>query len=102
MIIKIKYFSILLTGTFFLAIGSLPVQASDPAELHRSQCISCHAKMTGGDGSLIYKRDDRIVTTKSELQQRVAYCAQGAHTDWNDNEITAVSNYLNELIYQFP
>ena len=58
--------------------------------------------MTGGDGGLLYKRDDRIVKSKSELEQRVAHCARGAYTDWNDEEITAVTDYLNKLIYQFP
>ena len=102
MTIKSKYAAILLSGTLLLAVTSMPLQASDPAELHRSQCIACHAKMTGGDGGVLYKREDRIVKSKFELEQRVAYCARGAHTDWNDEEIYAVTNYLNELIYQFP
>ena len=102
MIIKIKYIAFLIAGILLFTVGSLPLQANDPAELHRSQCVACHAKMTGGDGALLYKRDDRIVKTKSELEQRTAYCARGAHTGWNDEEVTAVANYLNELIYQFP
>ena len=102
MTIKTKCTAILPSGILLLAIASMPLQANDPAELHRSKCIACHAKMTGGDGGVLYKRDDRIVESKSELEQRVAYCSSGAHTDWSDEETAAVANYLNELIYQFP
>lgn len=80
----------------------LQADSDDAAELHRSHCIGCHSRMTGGDGSLIYKRDDRIVQNKQELRQRVTHCSEGAKTNWNDSEITAVTDFLNEVIYQFP
>ena len=76
--------------------------ASDAAELHRTNCLACHAKMTGGDGGVLYKRSDRIVNSKAELEQRVAHCAKGAHTNWSNTEMSAVADYLNELIYKFP
>ena len=86
---------------YAIAINPL-LWASDVAELHRSKCIACHAKMTGGDGGVLYKRNDSIVQNKSQLIQRVEYCAQGAHTNWNSEQVSAVAQYLNELIYQFP
>ena len=94
--------SILLTGILLLAVGGQTLWANDAAELHRTKCIACHVKMTGGDGGVLYKRDDGIVKNKLELKQRVAHCAHGAHTGWNDAEIAAVADYLDKLIYQFP
>ena len=93
---------IILGGIASIVFSHQTSGASDAHELHRTSCIACHAKMTGGDGGVLYKRTDRIVNNKIELAQRVAYCANGAHTNWNDAEVTAVTNYLNELIYQFP
>ena len=102
MAVIIKNNSNLLAGIILLATSNQALWASEAAELHRSQCIACHAKMTGGDGGVLYKRNDSIIKNKSELKQRVIHCAYGAHTDWSDTEIMAVANYLNQLIYQFP
>lgn len=102
MIAKIKRETILLAGFIFALQYNQVLWADDVAELHRTNCLACHAKMTGGDGGVLYKRNDRIVNSKTELEQRVAHCAKGAHTNWIKAEISAVADYLNELIYKFP
>lgn len=71
------------------------------SDLHASSCIECHSKMTGGDGSVLYKRTDRIVTTKSSLAARVKHCAEGANTNWSQDQINTVTEYLDSNYYHF-
>lgn len=71
------------------------------SELHADSCIECHSRMTGGDGSVLYKRTDRMVTSKDALSARVQHCAQGANTDWSQDQIKLVTEYLNSEYYNF-
>ena len=83
-----------------LLISTTLVSANEGHELHKAQCIECHRKMTGGDGTILYKRDDKIVSSKSELEKRVTHCATGANTSWANPQIKAVTDYLNSNFYQ--
>lgn len=69
--------------------------------LHETACIECHSLMTGGDGSVLYKREDRIVTSLKALEKQVLRCSNGADTGWNDDQINSVINFLNESYYRF-
>ncbi len=84
-----------------LILTSLISYAHDGQTLHESKCIECHSRMTGGDGHVIYIRDDRIVKNISELTSRVSHCAKGANTGWNADQIKAVTTYLNEKHYNY-
>lgn len=84
-----------------ITLISLTSHAQDGQALHQSECIECHSRMTGGDGHVIYSRDDRIVKNISELKARVAHCSNGSSTDWNENQIDTVVNYLNEKYYSY-
>ena len=75
--------------------------ADNAQTLYESACIECHSHMTGGDGSVLYKRDDSIVTSPSTLFERVSYCADGASVAWGDAEVEAVTDYLNDNYYHF-
>ena len=57
--------------------------------------------MTGGDGTVLYQRDDKIVTSMDGLHKRVIHCASSAAPDWTEADINAVTNYLNENYYHF-
>ena len=76
-------------------------QADEGQALHQSQCVECHGRMTGGDGTVIYKRDDRIVKNIDELKQRVAHCSKGSNTGWSDVEVSTVTDYLNNQFYHY-
>ena len=102
MIIQIKYKIVLFTLILLVCISYAYADSDSTVELHRSHCIGCHARMTGGDGTLVYKRDDSIVHSKKELRQRVTYCSKGAQTNWDETEIISVTNFLNAVIYNFP
>lgn len=91
---------ILLTLTLLTA--SIQITLAEQGQtLHDSQCIECHSRMTGGDGTVIYGRDDRLATTLEKLQQRVSHCSKGANTGWTETEIHAVTEYLNSTFYHY-
>ena len=90
--------SLLLLSLIFITLTS---HAEDSQALHQSECTECHGRMTGGDGHVIYSRDERIVRNTTELTARVTHCANGANTGWNVTQINAVTSYLNEQYYHY-
>ena len=84
---------------FILFSGS--VFAENGQILYESHCIECHSRMTGGDGNVLYKRDDKIATSKKTLMERVNFCAESVSAEWSKADVEAVTNYLNEKYYKF-
>lgn len=86
------------------AIADDPLAKADPhlgKALHDKSCITCHARMYGGDGSKMYTREGRIVSNRQELLQRVAACNVMTKTGWSPAEEAAVAAWLNQQYYQF-
>ena len=57
------------------AAQAAPFAKGDPRTgkaLHDKACISCHAKMFGGDGSKIYTRVDHKVKNAQQLAARIS------------------------------
>lgn len=93
-----------------LALAALPVLAADPwgdadpkhgRELHDKACVACHIRLYGGDGSKMYTRDGRLLSTKLDILQRVAACNSQTHTGWFPEEEAAVAAWLNQHYYRF-
>ena len=70
-------------------------------ELHQKACLSCHVRMYGGDGSKMYTRDGRMLSTQLELLQRVATCNAQVSAGWFPEEEGAVAAWLNDQYYHF-
>ena len=83
----------------FFLMSSHNVFAEDGQSLHNSSCIECHSRMTGGDGHVLYTRDDHIAKDIQTLKARVKHCAEGSNIGWNDSKISTITNYLNEQYY---
>ncbi|MFK7794173.1 MAG: hypothetical protein AB8B89_02380 [Gammaproteobacteria bacterium] len=90
--------SLLLLSLAFVTLSS---HAEDGQALHQSECTECHGRITGGDGHVIYTRDESIVKNTSELNTRVTHCANGASTGWKESQISAVTDYLNQQFYHY-
>jgi len=73
---------------------------SAPA-FHDKSCISCHARMYGGDGSKMYTRESRMVSDRQELLQRVAACNSQVQAGWFPEEEGDVAAWLNQQYYRF-
>lgn len=95
--------------TMLLAFGLLPVfagyaYAADVARgkaLHDKQCVSCHIKRYGGDGSEIYLRADRIVRDSKALGQRVAACNAMVNAGLFPEDEADIAAYLAQRYYKF-
>lgn len=92
----------LLISVMLLSPIGLAADLKNGEQLHNSQCKTCHIQMTGGDGSLLYTRDDRRVNSLKALQQRVHRCESNLELKWLDDEINDVVHYLNKTYYHFP
>ncbi|MBS4020571.1 MAG: cytochrome c [Dechloromonas sp.] len=92
------------------ALLSFPAFAADPwgnadakagQAKHDAQCVACHTKMYGGDGSTIYTRQGRMLSTKLDILQRTAACNAQMNTGWFPEEEAEVAAYLNQTYYHF-
>ena len=95
--------TILLLGTAAL-LSSAPLMASDVKrgeELHTNNCMSCHARMTGGNGETLYTRSNRRVNSMAQLEAQVRRCESNLELKWFDEDIEAVVKYLNQNYYHF-
>lgn len=82
-----------------VAISS--AHAQDGAALHENNCIACHAAMTGGEGSVLYTRDDRAVKSSEALTKQVDRCQTSLGLGWSKTQIGSVQQYLNRSFYKF-
>ena len=94
-----------------LVVGVAAPAAADPfpgadlavaKQMHAAQCVECHAKRFGGeDGSEIYTRFDRRVTTPSGLAQQLTACSTMLNLDLFPEDEHHLAGYLNTHYYKF-
>lgn len=80
----------------------VPSHATEGAALHQRNCASCHNGMfPGGKGEMLYSADFRKIKQLTQLRQRVETCASRINAGWFDEEIDAVTQWLNQGFYRF-
>ena len=65
-----------------------------------NQCIACHQRRVGGDGSVIYKPGGRI-NTPGFLRGKVEQCSTELNLSLFPEEVTAIAAVLNRDHYHF-
>ena len=96
--LKCLIFSLFIT----INIVVLPsANAQNGATLYTENCVACHAAMTGGDGSVLYTRDDRSVKSSEALNKQVNRCQSSLGLNWSNAQISSVQQYLNKTFYKF-
>jgi mono/diheme cytochrome c family protein len=90
-----------LTLTGLLCIASAVTAGDDQRgkALHDGNCSQCHINISGGDGSGVYTRPDRRVTTLPGLKKQVQRCKASAGLAWNEQQIDDVTTHLNNTFY---
>jgi mono/diheme cytochrome c family protein len=86
------------------AFAAAPWGNADPKAgqaKHAEKCVACHVKMYGGDGSKMYTRDGRMLSTKLDILQRTAACNSQVQAGWFPEEEAEVAAYLNQHFYKF-
>lgn len=68
-------------------------------ELHAGNCVECH--MVTHDDAFYEARIDGDIDNYGSLFTMVQACANNFNLPWFDDEIDAVSAYLDQTYYQF-
>jgi hypothetical protein len=88
-----------------LAVHADPFPDADHAagkDMHTRMCVECHERSFGGeDGSAIYLRPDRRITTPSALSQQVTTCTTMLKLDLFPEDEHHLAGYLNKRYYKF-
>ena len=80
-----------------LAMTAGPLYAADTSHgksLQQKNCMGCH-----DDG--MYTRDNRRVNSLDGLQKQVTRCERSLGLQWFDEDISAVTDYLNASFYHY-
>ncbi|MEO5784122.1 MAG: cytochrome c [Casimicrobiaceae bacterium] len=87
-----------------LAAPPEPFADGDPSAgkpLVEKDCVACHVKRLGGDGTRMYLRSDRRVNTAQQLLAQVRYCNTELGTNYFPDEEAHVAAFLNAQYYHF-
>ena len=77
-----------------LSLVSTTVHAVDGKQVYHKNCNGCH-------GTEVFTRPDRRVKNLAELSSRVRQCSYATEVKWFDDEVNAVTDYLNKSFYKF-
>jgi len=79
-----------------IAVAAQPVPDNSRGELlYTTHCVGCH---TGQ----VHWRDNKLATDWSSLRKQVTRWQANTGLAWSDEDIVAVTRYLNTLYYRFP
>ncbi len=80
--------------TLTLLAGQSLADVEHGKKLHDANCVKCH-------DSSVYTREDRFVTSRDSLKTQVQRCNVNLGTQWFDEDVNAVTDYLNTNYYKF-
>ena len=60
-----------------------------------------HARVTGGDGHVLYRGTEGIIGDAGQLQARIDHCRKGAGLEWGEDQVKAMRDYLDGRFYGF-
>ncbi len=87
------------------AAGALPLAAQadigNGKALYSKDCMSCHRSIAGGDGSSLFTRPNRHVTSLGGLDKQVKRCRANTGLSLSDNQLKDIVDYLNATYYKF-
>jgi hypothetical protein len=75
--------------------------AKSGAAMHEKDCVACHVRRLGGDGSAMYTRAERRVTSPAKLRAQVAACNTELGAGYFPEEEEHLAAYLNLQYYKF-
>jgi mono/diheme cytochrome c family protein len=77
-------------------LSSITAQADVAAGkmLVEQNCTKCHTDS-------VYSRNDRRIRTLAGLKSQVTHCPKPAGTEWSQQDIANVVEYLNKEFYHF-
>ena len=82
------------TLLILFSLVSANALAVDGKQVYHKNCTGCH-------GTEVFTRPNRRVKNMAELSSRVRQCSYATEVKWFDEEINAVTDYLNKSFYKF-
>ncbi len=87
---KVRY-----TLLFATLLGASPIAAAkDGKALYEQNCQGCH-------GTEVFTRKDRRIKNKAALAAQVQRCNFALEKKLFDEDMAAITNYLNQQFYKF-
>ena len=79
-----------------ITVAAQPAPSSSRGELlYSTHCIGCHTTQ-------VHWRDHRLATDWASLRVQVLRWQGNTGLAWSDDDVLAVTRYLNDLYYRFP
>lgn len=96
-----RSFPIVLWAAFLISGPAAAQSESSGQSLHDQYCVACHNQLTGGHPEQLYTRPNRRVTSAEGLARQVRRCEQNLELRLFDDDLQALTDYLNEQYYHF-
>jgi mono/diheme cytochrome c family protein len=100
----IKNHSAVLAGAMLVMLPCAAAVGADAGAgqaMHEQHCIGCHDRLTNGEPTSLYTRENRLVTSLDGLQKQVRRCEQALELQWFDEDVDNMVEYLNQTYYHF-
>ena len=79
-----------------ISVAAEPAPSDSRGELlYTTYCVGCHS-------TEVHWRDKRLATDWPSLTAQVFRWQSNTGRGWSDNDVVAVTRYLNDLYYRFP
>ena len=88
----INYIAIISISSTVMATDNPVVNKGE--QLYQEHCVSCH-------DAKVYTNPERIVDNLEELTNHVKSCKIPQQSNWTEEDIFQVVNYLNNNFYHF-
>lgn len=88
--------AIFMLASFLGAAQAAPAADASRGEmLYSTHCIACHT-------THVHWRDKRLASDWASLEKQVRRWQHNTGLSWSDDDVAAVTRYLNTLYYHFP
>lgn len=81
--------------------ATLPGNATAGKQLLKQHCLACHVSMFGGDGTSVFTRKNRKVTSLDGLIAQIHSCGQNIGAPLTKDQTNDIVKYLNDTYYKF-
>ncbi len=79
-----------------ISVAAQPTSSDSRGEiLYATHCVSCHS-------TAVHWRDKKLATDWPSLKAQVFRWQSNTGLGWADDDVAAVTRYLNDLYYKFP
>ncbi len=99
---RLAHLALLPAGLAAAALISGPARADlvdQGRALHEEHCVECH--VAKHDDQFYLSRVGKKFPTKQSLATQVQACANNFNLPWFEEEVNAVTEYLNQTYYKY-